>query len=618
MRYIAKSDNGVGGCELWIALQIPYNGSDQKPRFFQRSMFQVIIASPQLLMVACDLEDQRLLFTVAHAPHQGRGKDVAQDWWAHLSRSIEAYGRGRHCILLIDANARPEIYAPHVGDLGYESSDTARCFIELLRHHDLFLPSTFSDIHHGPTHTWCSNDAQHKARLDYVVVPRQWRNLTLHSQVHQHLDSGTSGLDHLAATLHVSGMWMKPTAKKYQHKFDRDKLAQATPDTWKEFFRCWPEVQWEVDPSTHAMIVEQELQERLAKFFPFTGRRKRNTLQFSAELWRIFTARNRHRKLLSARRRAHDLLLQHVAYRSWVSRRTYTPMDVDTIKYILRISTVWQAHKTDNHCIRRMLSQERAAHIKKIGASIDGATRSDIMQRLAPFRLGQRKRDLGRKPLPMIALESGAIASTPQQARDRWRRHFAGMEGGSVVDRSELLQQVSTPQEQPSMELHQIPSLFELERQLRASKTQKSMGPDNIPGELLHYAPQHIAHVLWPLYIKQALTISEAVQYKGGRLVMAYKRRGDYTDCNSHRAPLVSSSLGKAMHNTFRRRAMAFVRSSAGDMQITSHSQPSVQLAAHAVRAHMNMAKRTSTGAFALFLDISHAGVLSSDSSIRL
>ena len=88
---------------------------------------------------------------------------------------------------------------------------------------------------------------------------------------------------------------------------------------------------------------------------------------------------------------------------------------------------------------------------------------------------------------------------------------------------------------------------------------------------------------------------------------MAYKRRGDYTDCNSHRALLVSSSLGKAMHNTFRRRTMEFVRSSAGDMQITSHSKPSVQLAAHAVRAHMNMAKRTSTGAFALFLDISQA-----------
>ena len=133
------------------------------------------------------------------------------------------------------------------------------------------------------------------------------------------------------------------------------------------------------------------------------------------------------------------------------------------------------------------------------------------------------------------------------------------------------------------------------------------MGPDNIPGELLHFAPQYLAHALWPLYIKQSLTISEAIQYKGGRLISAYKRRGDYKDCNSHRALLVSSSLGKAMHNTFRRRAQAFVRSSAGDMQVTSHQHPSVLLAAHTVRCHMNIAKRTSTSAFALFLDISQA-----------
>ena len=207
----------------------------------------------------------------------------------------------------------------------------------------------------------------------------------------------------------------------------------------------------------------------------------------------------------------------------------------------------------------------------------------------------------------MIALEDGSIAATPQQATERWRRHFAGMEGGSVVTRQSLLQQVSEPSEQISMDLQQIPSLFELEKQLRASRTQRAMGPDNIPGELLHFAPQYLAHVLWPLYIKQSLTISEAIQYKGGRLVSAYKRRGDYKDCNSHRALLVSSSLGKATHNTFRRRAQAFVRSSAGDMQVTSHQHPSVLLAAHTVRCHMNIAKRTSTSAFALFLDISQA-----------
>ena len=217
----------------------------------------------------------------------------------------------------------------------------------------------------------------------------------------------------------------------------------------------------------------------------------------------------------------------------------------------------------------------------------------------------------------MIALGDGSIAATPQQATERWRRHFASMEGGSVVTRQALLQQVSEPSEQVSMDLQQIPSLFELEKQLRASRTQRAMGPDNIPGELLHFAPQYLAHALWPLYIKQSLTISEAIQYKGGRLVSAYKRRGDYKDCNSHRALLVSSSLGKAMHNTFRRRAQAFVRSSAGDMQVTSRQDPSVLLAAHTVRCHMNIAKAHLDQCICA-ISGHQSGVLPRDSPIRL
>ena len=181
MRFIAKSDQGVGGCELWVATGIPYNGSDQKIRFFQRKMFQVILASSQLLLVACDLEDQKLLFAVGHAPHQGRGKDVVRDWWSHLSKCLDEHSRSRHIIILIDANAQPETHPPNVGDLGdHDSNETARCFLELLQHHALFLPATFSDLHQGPQHTWCSNDAQYKARLDYVAIPLHWCRVISH------------------------------------------------------------------------------------------------------------------------------------------------------------------------------------------------------------------------------------------------------------------------------------------------------------------------------------------------------------------------------------------------------------------------------------------------------
>lgn len=48
--------------------------------------------------------------------------------------------------------------------------------------------------------------------------------------------------------------------------------------------------------------------------------------------------------------------------------------------------------------------------------------------------------------------------------------------------------------------LQDLPTLIELERQLRAAKPCKAMGMDRIPSELLHHAWQRLAHAVWPLW----------------------------------------------------------------------------------------------------------------------
>ena len=607
-RFIAKSDKGIGGCELWVSATIPYTQKDEEGLCFRRQQFQVIHAEPQLLIIACDLHEQKLLFVVGHAPHQGHGMEQVSTWWTSLTHYLERHSNGRNILVCIDANARPEKMQPHVGPLGeHEGGPTGAAFTTFLQRHDLFLPSTFTEHHEGPSHTWCSNDAQKTARIDFIAIPLAWRHLALHSRVNHSLDSGIAGLDHKAVTLHIQGIWGKPEPDRHRIRFDRDKISQATPEIWKHFFDNWPSIPWTVDPSTHAAIIEQELQRRLVQFFPATGKKKRNSLRFTDSTWQLFAQRNAHRRVLSAHKQAQEGLLRHCAYQAWRNDRQYHPINVENLKYILRTSMVWKRHKRDNQLIKAALSQERAQHLKALGATLDSACRADIMQRLKPFRLGQRKRDLGKRPLPMVNLENGEIAQDPQQAISRWRRHYAQMEGGTVISRQDLLAEAAQPRHAVPFDIHEMPSLFELERQLRASKPYRAMGPDNVPGELLHFAPQQIAQAVWPLYIKQVLTLSEAVQFKGGRLISAYKRRGDIRDCSNHRALLVSSSLGKAFHNTFRQRTMRYIHAASGPMQVTSHQHPSVLLPAHAVRAHINQAKRTNVSAFCLFLDISQA-----------
>ena len=79
---------------------------------------------------------------------------------------------------------------------------------------------------------------------------------------------------------------------------------------------------------------------------------------------------------------------------------------------------------------------------------------------------------------------------------------------------------------------------------MRQSKPNKGMGHDLVPGELLHHAAPHLASKMWPVLAKMAMWVDEPLQWKGGRLVTAYKNKGSVQECGSYRALLVSSIGG--------------------------------------------------------------------------
>ncbi len=56
-----------------------------------------------------------------------------------------------------------------------------------------------------------------------------------------------------------------------------------------------------------------------------------------------------------------------------------------------------------------------------------------ILTDLKPLRLGKRVANLGRKAPPIVLLATGEPAASPDEARNRWREHFARMEGGRDV-----------------------------------------------------------------------------------------------------------------------------------------------------------------------------------------
>ena len=605
----AASDKGVGGCELWVSRQHPYLTQNGKPVYFQRSQFQVILADPQILLVAAssgrstppDLYSARS----QQWTRQEHYSEMVEQTWQRYWRTM--YVDDTLSYVLTQTPQLPESQ-PNVGCYGpISTEEDPRPFHDLLSTHELFVPSTFEHIHNGESCTWTSNDGMMSKRLDYIVIPLVWNNMTLSTFVDFDIHSGVGGIDHFALCMKLDGLLCRAQQKVTPIQFDRSLIAHATTEQWQSFFASWPTVAWNTDPTTHAGIIEDELQRRLVAHFPKTGHAKKNTLQFSRTTWKLFQDRNRFRKLLAGHGRALNALTMNRTMQAWKCSsvlQAWTPRD---FVYAMRMAVMLNKLKTTQTLLRAQVRQDRADFLQKTMEPLANTDRTNVMHVLKHYRLGKRVKDMNRRHLPMVELENGQLAKDPKEAMNRWRRHYAQMEGGSEVTQEQLqMDAASIPRHIPC-DIKDIPTLTELERQLRAAKPGKAMGMDRIPPELLHYAPQRLAHAVWPLFLKQALTINECVQHKGGKLISAFKRRGSITQCENHRALLVSSCLGKAFHGTYWARTMPYVHLAAAPMQFTSQRHPMVTMAAHAARSHLQGMKRIGYSAFALFLDITHA-----------
>ena len=230
----------------------------------------------------------------------------------------------------------------------------------------------------------------------------------------------------------------------------------------------------------------------------------------------------------------------------------------------------------------------------------------DVAKYLRPLRIGKRQRSIGQKQLPMINLEDGTIAATREASQARWRRHFSEMEAGELSSLQDLYTQHLDSYGTSEVSFSDIPTIYELEYQMRRAKPRKAMGYDYLPGELLREAPGLMSYHLYPLVQKIALWQLEPLQFKGGRLATLFKK-GTSTEAENYRAILVSSSLGKCFHNLWRKRSLPWMRAMADPMQISATSGALVAQAAHVIRLHLGQGKTNGVSCFAVFLDIQSA-----------
>ena len=609
-RIISPAHEGHGGCEIWLSRTLPIGSHDGQKVYIERNNVLVLHSDPELLIIDLTIMGKTLLIISAHAPHRAHQREHISQWWKALADNIQHRQQGRHVMCFIDANARVGSCYPWIGNVDEETNDTAGDeMLQICQQFNLKILNTFDNIHYGTSATWQGWQTQTKdTRIDYILTTITDELTCTGTWTDNCLDAGHVKLDHIPLFAQIA---FQPGVHKTlprPPKFDRDQMMHATSDQWQKFFSDWPHIPWNIPVTEHAAIIEQHLHEKLAEHFPAQLRHCRDSC-FRDDTWKLHMEKLYIKKLLSQQKKIWDLRSMDLAFRRLQTPELYGPCPAATATMTamaIRSASRLQRYKTVCGELEVAIKMDRNVQVKNMANDLAGCNAKEVTKFMRPLRMGRRLQGIGQHQLPMVNMADGTVAATHEAARSRWRQHFAQMESGVVTTPIDLALNANGGDLWEDMTYGDIPTIFEFETQLRKTKSRKACGLDGLPGELLKHAPTYVAYHVYPLLQKMSLWGSEPLQYKGGRLAVVHKK-GSPQEVDHYRALLISSALGKSIHNTWRRRSIPMMRQFADPLQISAQQGALVAQAAHLVRLHMGAAKRQGFSSFVLFLDIKSA-----------
>ena len=618
VRYCTARDPGGNfGCELWFSRLLPFVWKGQSIGHFHPNDFLTVSSSPRDLIIRFARSGVRILFVCIHAPVAGHKE--RESWWQALRFKLSKLCRGTEVIILGDFNTGfSTSLSQRIGDLVWPvKHPSPEGLWQILREHDLWLPSTFSGCHVGPHETWVSPTGSTGSRLDYIAVPRNWGVPPSGSWVDFSLDWGQARVDHYGICLDTSFLArVKHQPKQGAKNVDREAMAtEEGRQLLSRICRNLPLLPWTCDVHRHYLAIEEHLSQALAVSFP-SKRGSCRASHFSSTTWDLRQKRVWLRKQIAWERNGTRLAEALAAIQSWKAgiclstgrllalfRRMHSERRLRGLVHDL------QAAK---HLLRKSIRQDISSRIHETAAAAASLPCADVVTRLRPLLGPPKRRVRQRQALHSVCHPDGRPAQSATEVEDIWIEHFGNIEDGTKVDPVAFVRSIQETQdgrdlESYSLGVSDVPSRLELEQAFRQTQTGRAVGLDRIPGELLHFAADSASRALFQLFLKTALRSAEPIQFKGGALHAVWKGKSNPAFCSAHRGILVSSNIGKAFHKITRTRAVPALKEITTDMQIGGLPSFPVVLASHFVRLYQTGARLRRNSHGLLFLDLREA-----------
>ena len=150
-----------------------------------------------------------------------------------------------------------------------------------------------------------------------------------------------------------------------------------------------------------------------------------------------------------------------------------------------------------------------------------------------------------------------------------------------------------------------MPTLAEVEHELRCVAYNKAVGIDGIPGEALKVAAPFLAPLYHDLLMKTVITSQEPVQNKGGLLVPIHKG-GSVADVKNFRGILLMN-VGKLLHAWLRKKILSLLQPAKPSGQIGGYPGQQVLFGIQSLATITQIFASTGCSFMALFIDVQSA-----------
>ncbi|CAE7798987.1 unnamed protein product [Symbiodinium sp. CCMP2456] len=535
MLHAPASPAGHFGCALWICRNLPYATCGNQRFYIELAQCTVAAVSPRHLLVHISAPHLRLAVLVAHAPSDPQdSQGIVRDFWAQRAKEIKKLPTGTPLLVLADANARlGGLESAAVGAQGAETESPAgTAFHDFLLAHQLYLPSTFADIHRGASWTWqYAPGVTH--RLDYVAVSQQWRSVAQDTRVWYDIEALQKKCDH-QPVVWTCAYARAPTAAPATFRRAACRPNDLDPGMDRGAFRALldqkPLPGWHVDVDSHYQTLVTTWTQTGRQVMPRKAQRPQQTFLTSTTLDHV-QQRKRLRQCLRDAEAEVNKRLCLWGFAVFTHHRVGSVLSVQVVEQTRR----WI--RAADHVVAGYWAALNQACVQELGVE---TTADQYAQAFAPV--------------------APACPETTATLFD-WNL---------------------------------LPTLAELERSILGLKRGKAAGPDSITSELLKLHTGGAARRLLPLFAKSLLALREPVEFKGGALFTLAKRVSASLECGKHRSIMVSSVPGKLMHQSLRRRLVPLLKKHGHDLQGGVHAGIGVDAIALAVRCFQ--AHTTSAG----------------------